>query len=318
MKKIIFSLAAASLMLLSSTAYAAVPQRLYVENKPIPLSVAPVVEQGQVLVPLRDAAEALGASLTWNQSTGTATLGKWAEKVSISIGKNTAAISNGYARSGNIRVSVPMQRVGDRVYVPLRFLSDLYGYKIALKDGSIYIGTPLSEDLAGPLYKGGLEEARKFVMNLAPQTVHFTNPPIENTHVREGDSTTYYFPQGEADRFFLLFDDTVSFYELKDGFYVITWQAHIPVGQEEAGQIFLANKFTNATGPKPKIDKGYYYYNFDDYLIYHFVRAGSIDRDGKVTQLGFKQVNAGKVAEMTGSLSLKLPDETRQESGGAN
>lgn len=100
---------------------------------------------------------------------------------------------------------------------------------------------------------------------------------------------------------------------MKDDFFVITWQAHLPVGPKSDLELFWENKVTDQTGTAPTIKKEYFYYTNSDYMTFNTLRSGSIDFNGKVTEIGYKRSNAGELQEQTGSLSLKLPDETRNE-----
>ncbi|MEC0177302.1 hypothetical protein P4H83_20690 [Paenibacillus favisporus] len=56
MKKMICAITAACLLMSGSSVYAAVPDKVYMENVEVP-NAAPVLKDGQVLVPLRTLAE---------------------------------------------------------------------------------------------------------------------------------------------------------------------------------------------------------------------------------------------------------------------
>ena len=84
----------------------------------------PYAEGNNVMVPIRELAEHLGAKTEWNQTTKTATLSKDEDKVEIIIG-SVAAKVNGKAVMTGIN---PVMR-DDRIYMPIKFLGEALGAK---------------------------------------------------------------------------------------------------------------------------------------------------------------------------------------------
>jgi hypothetical protein len=316
MKIFVCGLVIFSLLTVGSTSYAAEPVIIMVNNKPIQTDVAPIIDKGRVLVPIRVVAQSLGATVAWDQTSKTVTISKWVEMVKLTVGQKTALIDapNHSNKPYKVSLDVAVRIVNNRIYIPLRFISQYYGYQIGCKDNKVFIDSPLSAYQQAILYKGELTEARQFVMNMPSKLIHYANTPLNYTNEREGIYTTYVFPFGEANRFYIISSNgTVSFYEFQDDFFVITWQAHLSVGPKDDLEQFWENKVTDQTGTALTINKPYYYYTNSDYLTYNTLRSGSIDLNGKVTQIGFKRTNAGELQKQTGSLSLMLPDETRNE-----
>jgi len=311
-KNLVFLVAAASVLATSTTSYAAASSKIVVKDKQIQFDVSPIVDKGRTLVPIRALADSLGVSITWNQTSKTATIHKWSETVHLTEGKNTAYYIKAN-QSNQMTLDVPVKLVNNRVYVPLRFLSQFFGYQVAASGDRVFVNSPLTAAEQDILYRGDLAKARKFVMDNGPQSAHFANRSIPYTHEREGFESTFLFPIGEANRFFLISDDTVSFYELKDDFFVINWQAHIPVGQKDTDQLFLENKVTDATGTKPDIKKGFYFYRTSGLMTSTNITAGKIGLDGKITEAGVKRIVGNEVIEESGSLALTLPNEIRAE-----
>ena len=85
----------------------------------------PVTESDRTLVPMRFLFEQLGAEVTWDEATETATAVKNGTTISFSI-DNTTATVNGAATT----MDVPARLVGDKTMVPLRFLSEEMGYTV--------------------------------------------------------------------------------------------------------------------------------------------------------------------------------------------
>ncbi|MFJ5624288.1 copper amine oxidase N-terminal domain-containing protein [Peribacillus loiseleuriae] len=311
MKKLVLAVTTASLLAVSATTYAATPDKIFVKDKQIQSDVAPIVDKGRVLVPLRAMSDSLGASVSWNQKSKTATIRKWSETVKLTAGKDIAYYDKA-GQSNNLTLDVSVKIVNNRVYVPLRFLSQFFGYQVAVSGDSVFVNSPLSQNEQDILYRGELAKARQFMIDKGTNTAHYAQKPIPYTHDREGFETTFLFPIGEANRFFMISDDTVSFYKLQDDFFVVTWQAHIPVGQKDTLQLFLENKVTDTTGSKPEI-KEFFYYRNSGHMTSTNITTGKIGMDGKMTEMGVKRIAGDEIKEQSGSLALKLLDEIRAE-----
>lgn len=85
----------------------------------------PVTESDRTLVPMRFLFEKLGAEVSWDQETETATAQKANTVLSFSIDQNSAVV-NGQP----VTMDVPARLVNDKTMVPLRFLSENLGYTV--------------------------------------------------------------------------------------------------------------------------------------------------------------------------------------------
>lgn len=308
-KMIVLAVVTANLLAVSATSYAAAPKKIFVEDKQIQSDVAPIIEKGRVMIPIRAMTDSLDASVSWNQASKTAIIRKWSEAVKLTVGKNTAY----YEKAGQVNqmtLDVPVKIINNRIYVPLRFLSQFFGYQVAANGEAVFVHSPLSQHEQEILYRGDLAEAREMAMEKGPKSAHFAHKPIRSTKEIEGFETTFLFPVGEANRFFLISDNTVSFYELQDDFFVITWQAHIPVGKKDTLELFLENKITNTMGNKPKIE-GFFFHRTSGHMTSTNIAAGKIARDGTIITMGIKRIVGGEVTEESGSLALQLSGEVR-------
>lgn len=117
MKKFLSFLLAAMLL---STAAGAVD--LYVDTTKVETDTPPTVVDGRTLVPVRAIFEAIGATVTWDNDTRTATGIRGGVVVTIQI-DNTTAYVNGEART----LDVPAQIINNRTMVPARFISESMG-----------------------------------------------------------------------------------------------------------------------------------------------------------------------------------------------
>ena len=98
----------------------------YVNGEAKTLDVAPVIENGRTLMPLRFIAEAMGATIAWDGATGTATLDDGTNKVVITLGSATAYV-NGEAKTLDVAAA---SRNG-RTLLPVRFIAESFGAEVA-------------------------------------------------------------------------------------------------------------------------------------------------------------------------------------------
>ncbi|AOZ94308.1 copper amine oxidase N-terminal domain-containing protein [Paenibacillus crassostreae] len=312
MKKLLTALSIVSILSVTSIASAAEPIQIYVNNDKIQTNVAPIIKQGRVLVPIRVVSEALGAKVAWDQKANTVTIRKWAESLILTVGKNIASIDGKPDYSGEISIDVSVHLENNRLYVPLRFLSEHYGYGIDWDSQSVTIKSPLSDKERKTLYEGTLQQSRELAMDLIDLSiVHYEQSPLDVTFDEEDHSSTFLFPEGESLRFYVLKGDTVLLYEFKDDFPIVTWQAHIQKG--DMLQNFLDYKVFDKKGTAATINKKMLYYNFGYSGDSSTEISRSIDVDKKFTLLGFEHRVGGEVTNKEGNISLELPNETRKE-----
>ena len=298
-----------------STSYGAEHITIMVKNKPIQTDTAPIVEQGRVLIPLRAVSEALGATVAWDQKMNTATISKWSEKLKLTVGQKKAFLE-GRLDSSGILLDVSVKVVKNRVYVPLRFLSEVYGYKVNWSNNTVSIHSPLDNEQRKTLYNGDLATARKFAMASYwnSQKTHYEHTPLNTLHEHEVYDTIFMFPEGEALRFFVIDSgETISLMEYKEDFLIVTWQAHLKTIGEDGIQSLFEDKLKDKTGPTPSIKKAFLYQGSGIFGDSGWKSNGIIDLDGKVTETGYERYVGSEVMNSTGSFSLTLPGEVRNE-----
>ena len=85
----------------------------------------PVIENDRTLIPMRFLFEQMGADVSWDETTNTATVSKASDVVSFSIDNLTATV-NAQPKT----MDVPARLINDKTYIPLRFLSEELGYTV--------------------------------------------------------------------------------------------------------------------------------------------------------------------------------------------
>lgn len=98
------------------------PVTLTLNNHPLYTDVAPRIESGRTLVPLRAIAEGLGVQVNWDEASRTVTLNSGLTTVKVRIDDPAAQI-NGHA----VRLDVPARIAAGRTLVPVRFISEAFG-----------------------------------------------------------------------------------------------------------------------------------------------------------------------------------------------
>ena len=121
------------------------PTYVKVNNEILGFEELPVTESDRTLVPMRFLFEQLGADVTWDEATETATAKKANTTINFSI-DNTTATVNG----AETVMDVPARLVGDKTMVPLRFLSEEMGYNVEWDEETrmATITTPLTSRVA--------------------------------------------------------------------------------------------------------------------------------------------------------------------------
>ncbi|WP_010243509.1 stalk domain-containing protein [Acetivibrio cellulolyticus] len=102
-----------------------------VDGKSVNFDVEPMIINGRVIVPLRAIFEALGADVEWDDKTKTVIATQEAKVISLKVGSTTAYINN-----ESMELDVPAVVYNGRTLVPVRFISESFGYDVEWKDSS--------------------------------------------------------------------------------------------------------------------------------------------------------------------------------------
>lgn len=118
--------------------------KIFVDGRLIELSkydnVNPVTVDGRVLVPLRAIVENLGATVDWEEQTGTIRIKHLNTVLTLTVGSQSATVNG-----AELTMDVPAQVVDGRTLVPVRFISESlsktvewHGYDDSLNVIAIY------------------------------------------------------------------------------------------------------------------------------------------------------------------------------------
>lgn len=93
--------------------------------------VQPIIVEGRTLIPVRGLFEELGYSVSWNQSSLTATVKSESRTVQIPIGAQYMLVNG-----KKVSVSVPAQIINSRTMIPLRAVSEALELKVEWNEKS--------------------------------------------------------------------------------------------------------------------------------------------------------------------------------------
>lgn len=96
-----------------------------VNDSMVYFDVAPRIEEGRTLVPLRAIFESLGADVYWDGATETVTATDGNTNVSLTVGETTMKVN-----SKNVALDVPAKVVDGRTLVPVRAVSEAFGCQV--------------------------------------------------------------------------------------------------------------------------------------------------------------------------------------------
>ncbi len=113
------------ILVMSTGSYADSAIRIQIDNKPLALEVAPVIENGRTLVPFRAIFEALGLQVDWNEELRIATAYNSSMNVSVKPEGSFGSL-NGELKS----LEAPARIDQGRMLVPLRFISEAFGNEV--------------------------------------------------------------------------------------------------------------------------------------------------------------------------------------------
>jgi len=119
---------AASLLPAPSTS-AAAPVQVVLNGQTLNLNPAPVILNDRTLVPLRGVFEAMGVTPHWDGTTRTVQATRGSRYVKLQIDRRLACLSPDCTSASVL--DVPATIIGDRTYVPIRFISTALGARIS-------------------------------------------------------------------------------------------------------------------------------------------------------------------------------------------
>jgi len=209
------------------TAYGAAPVpaqkpiAVNVNGQFIATDVSPTIVHGRVLVPLR-ALASLGLTYRWDSKTRTATITDDDGNEVQMTANQKIATKNGT----DLSLDVPAAVVHGRMVVPIRFLTDAFGFQAQYEKTRVMLFVQ-SKDYTpnlDALNSSDLREARLAAISLP---LHFSFAPTAVSQQNDSIIHDYYFPYGESDKYLYSNGRAYTWVEVKDGIASAVWQFQI-------------------------------------------------------------------------------------------
>ncbi|MNR07603.1 hypothetical protein D3C85_1237310 [compost metagenome] len=200
--------------------------------------------------------------------------------------------------------------------MPIRLIAEQLGYNVDFTDNIVSIRSPYAgrytENFFAQILSGDLDRSRSILTsNMGAYGLrNYENPHLPI--IKGASKVAFLFPEGEALRFFMIEEnETITYFEYKNDFFVATWQAHVEQVAGNAVEQLIADKLKDRTGTRPQINKPFLYFYVEPFgLTVH--RSGRIDVDGTYTETAY-QSNREDALDSYGTISLVLPNEVRKE-----
>jgi phosphate transport system substrate-binding protein len=190
-KSLIFGILLSLVLLVAVVPFAqAATLSVLINGTPLTGDVAPFIQNGRVLVPMRAIFEALGANVTWDASSQTVTATEGDTSVSLVIGQTMATVGEEQEN-----LDVPAMIVGGSTVVPLRFVSEAMGAQVSWDPGQNQVvinsaatntGGALPATLSGNLIEDGSTSVQPLAQELA--TAFMAKYPGVNVTIAGGGS----------------------------------------------------------------------------------------------------------------------------------
>jgi phosphate transport system substrate-binding protein len=138
------------LLVTAGAASAATDIKVNVDGSALNMDVAPLMQEGRVLVPFRFIAENLGGLVSWDEASQTVKIVTADKTVSLPVGQTTATV-NGEAKTLDVSATL----VDGRTLVPVRFVSESLGADVTWDDANQTVNVNYFSTMTGTLKVGG-------------------------------------------------------------------------------------------------------------------------------------------------------------------
>lgn len=241
------------------------------------------VVSGRVLIPVKAIQSFNGVKMNWNPTIKQLKLQKGDSTVLLTVGKSVALINN-----KSVSLDVPVTIINGRTLVPIRFVSEVLNYNVELNPSTKLI--TISDRANSVLTENYKSD------NLAISRIAALQFPINNSGLLmltaddEGLNSTYYFPEGKSDSYFIQTADLVYHYEIKGGQAKLMWEAKLDTTKKSAAkdinQLF-GYQVDKQYGTAPQLSEKYVFFNVN--LFTYMIQYGFANADGQMRVLGSQQ-----------------------------
>lgn len=165
--------------------------------------------------------------------------------------------------------------------MPLRFIGENFGSNVEWdsKHNGIAIISPNTK--AEELIKSGdLTKARLGVISL-PRVQFYVS-----TDRPEGESFSYIFPENDYSKMYFVWNDSIYYYELKNGYVSLLWEGKIDVSKQNDTSSplskLLGGGLKSVWGEQPSVTKRLAFFNESSGSVGMSGEYGIIDTQGNI------------------------------------
>ncbi|GGG11078.1 hypothetical protein GCM10010912_64380 [Paenibacillus albidus] len=256
--KAVFRMMAGMVLFLSAaTMVSAAPKlQVMVNNSSVEYGVQQA--NGRVMVPLAAFRSFKNIGLQWDVNAQKATITRDNTVIKIKAGERGAWIND-----KAVSLDVPAKNVDGRITVPLRFISEALGARVRVDAAAnkVWIQERATTAIVQNYNGSDLAKSRLAALQM-PVDESRAFKPISGKE--EGLSSTYYFPAGRSDCYFVLHGDLVMYYEIKDNIQKMEWLARLDLSKEATNRgvaSLFGHPIIEEDGVEPSIAPAYAYFN---------------------------------------------------------
>jgi len=254
-----------------SSAQAATPISVIINDKPVKTDVAPFVKDGTTFVPLRSIEEIEGLSIkSWNNKTKTLVIVDPTKSMTFSVNRNQ---------------SDSMLIKNNRVMVPIRFIAENFNSDVAWNANTRTVQVvKINAKTKANLNSDDLTKSR-----IAAITI----PKITTLKELTGGQSSggvfkLLFPEGESKAFFMISNGIANYYEVKGNAAWHKWSGKIGGNNNK---FWVTNSgISSEVGQRPKLNDRLFFYNISTHSGQS--EHGYMTTNGKETILGSKDMNS--------------------------
>lgn len=107
--------------------------KILINNKLVQTDVAPFIEEGRTLIPLRSVMEELGLSVTWEEESRAVGVHTDNTSIELAIDSDRAKVTkkiDAATVTETFSLDVPARIVEDRTFIPIRFVAQTWGFDV--------------------------------------------------------------------------------------------------------------------------------------------------------------------------------------------
>lgn len=236
------------------TVSAAPKLQVMVNNSSVAYGVQMV--SGKTMVPLKAFQSFNNIVIQWDARTKQATIIRDSTVIKLTASERTA-----WVNSKPIQLDAAAKIVDGRVTVPLRFIAEALGAKVTVDTitNTVWIQERASAAIVKKYNSDDLTTSRIAALRIPYEE----RKPSQLSGDNEALSSTYYFPEGRSDSYFMVYGHFVTYVEIKDNIRSTVWEANLDNSKEATSKDFTAifgHPIAKEYGTAPILAPSYAYF----------------------------------------------------------